>query len=50
METCPARFEASTEEEVLKHVELHAAIAHNEDPASWPSEERAKLRSLIRKV
>jgi hypothetical protein len=50
METCPARFEASTEEEVLKHVELHAAIAHNEDPASWPPEERTKLRSLIKKV
>jgi predicted small metal-binding protein len=50
MEACPARFEASTEDEVLKHVELHASMAHNEDPASWPPEEVAKLKSLIRRV
>ena len=50
MEACPARFEASTEDEVLKHVELHASIAHNEDPTAWPPEERTKLRSLIRRV
>jgi hypothetical protein len=50
METCPGRFEAETEEELWKHIELHASVAHNEDPASWPSEERAKVRALIRKI
>jgi predicted small metal-binding protein len=48
METCVGRFEAETAEEVWKHIELHAAVAHKEDPASWPSDERAKLKALIK--
>ncbi|WP_084646767.1 DUF1059 domain-containing protein [Mesorhizobium sp. WSM2561] len=31
-EACPAMFTAETEAEVMKHVELHGAIAHGEDP------------------
>ncbi len=50
MEMCPGRFEAETEEELWKHIELHASVAHQEDPASWPSEERATVKALIRKV
>jgi predicted small metal-binding protein len=48
METCVGRFQADTAEEVWKHIELHASVAHNEDPASWPSEERAKLKALVK--
>ena len=50
METCLGRFEAETEEELLKHVELHASVAHKEDPALWPPEERAKVKALIKKT
>lgn len=42
MEICPGRFEAGTEEELWKHLELHASVAHNEDPASWLSSKRLK--------
>jgi hypothetical protein len=48
MEGCPARFRAATENEVHKHVELHAAVAHGEDPAAWTAEDRALLKSLIK--
>jgi predicted small metal-binding protein len=50
MEMCLGRFEAETEEELWKHIELHASVAHKEDPASWPSEERAKVKALIKKI
>ncbi len=35
METCPGRFYAETEDELWKHIELHAVVAHNEDPDAW---------------
>jgi hypothetical protein len=34
METCSGRFESETEEELGKHIELHASVAHKENPAS----------------
>ena len=48
MEGCPARFRAATEDEVRRHVELHAAVAHGEDPAAWTAEDQALLKSLIK--
>jgi hypothetical protein len=48
MEGCPARFRAATENEVHKHVELHATVAHGEDPAAWTADDRALLKSLIK--
>jgi hypothetical protein len=48
MDGCPARFRAATEDEVHKLVELHASIAHGENPAAWTAEDRALLKSLIR--
>ena len=36
------------EEEVLKHVELHAREAHGEDPAQWSEEEAQMVKDLIR--
>ena len=50
MESCPARFEAASDDELMKHIELHASVAHQEDPRSWPSEERSKLKSLMKTV
>jgi hypothetical protein len=44
---CPATFTAETEAEVMKHVELHGAIAHGEDPKRWSSEDRKQVMKLI---
>ena len=48
MEACPGRFYAETEVEVWKHLELHASVAHQEDPAAWSAEDRAYLQTLIK--
>lgn len=48
MEACPGRFSAASEDELWQHMELHAVMAHQEDPASWTDEDRAQLRILIR--
>ena len=48
MEECPGSFVAASEEEVLKHVELHASEAHGEDPAQWYEEGAQMVRDLIR--
>jgi len=48
MEGCPGRVVAKTKDEVLKLVELHASIAHGEDPSAWPEEDRALLKTLIK--
>jgi hypothetical protein len=34
MESCPGRFVAETKDEVFRLAELHAAVAHGEDPAA----------------
>ena len=41
---------AATEDEVWQLMELHAAVAHQEDPAAWDEETRAYLKTLIRTV
>jgi predicted small metal-binding protein len=48
MEECPGSFVAASEEEVFKHVELHASEAHGEDPAQWSEEEAQMVKDLIR--
>jgi len=48
MEACPGQFTAQTEAEVIKLIELHASVAHGEDPAAWSEDERAKLKTLIK--
>lgn len=48
MENCPASFTTETEEELWRHIELHGAAAHHEDPAAWSDEERQQIRDLIR--
>ena len=47
MEACPGTVVASTEEEVWKLMELHAVIAHGEDPSSWDDATRDYLSTLI---
>ncbi len=48
METCPGRFHAETEGELWKLIELHASVAHEEDPAAWTDEDRAQIKALIK--
>jgi hypothetical protein len=48
MEACPGQFIAQTEGELWKLIELHAALAHEENPAAWTAEDRAQLKTLIR--
>ena len=48
METCRGLFYAVTEEEVWQHMELHAMVAHQEEPAVWNAEDREYLKGLIK--
>jgi hypothetical protein len=48
MEKCPGRFYAETESELWKLIELHASVAHSEDPAAWSTKDRDYLKTLIK--
>ena len=48
MEACPGQFTAETEAEVIKLVELHASVAHSEDPAAWSVDDRTYLKTLVK--
>ena len=48
MEACPGQFVAETEDELWKLIELHASVAHGEDPAAWSADDRAFLKTLIK--
>ncbi|TIN16677.1 MAG: DUF1059 domain-containing protein [Mesorhizobium sp.] len=47
MEACPGSFTAESAEEVMKHVELHAKSAHQDDPSQWSQEDRQQLQAMI---
>lgn len=47
MEDCPAIFTAESASEVMQHVELHAVVAHGEDPKQWSQTDRDQLEKLI---
>jgi hypothetical protein len=48
MEACPASFVAETKEELWKLMELHASIAHGEDPSDWTDEVRKYVGTLFK--
>ena len=48
MESCPGKVVAETKDEVIRLVELHAVVAHGEDPSAWSDEDRALLAKLIK--
>ena len=48
MKACPARFVTETEDELWKLMELHAVLAHDEDPSTWSDEDRNYLKTLIK--
>jgi len=47
MEACPGQFVTATWDEIWKLMELHAALAHGENPDEWSDEERDYLKTLI---
>ena len=49
MDACPGEFTTETEGELWKMIELHASVAHGEDPAAWSEEDRAYLATLVRR-
>ena len=50
MEACPASVVAETKGEVWKLIELHAQVAHSENPAEWDGATREYLGTLIKPV
>ena len=48
MESCPGKVVAETMDELIRLVELHAVVAHGEDPSAWSDEDRALLAKLIK--
>ena len=48
MDTCPGEFYAATKDELLQHMDLHAKVAHQQDPSAWPAEVTAAVRAVIR--
>jgi predicted small metal-binding protein len=48
MESCPGRFEAESHDELWHHIELHASVAHGEDPAAWADDDAAMVKDLIK--
>ena len=47
MEACPATFTADSPSEVMRHVELHAEVAHGENPNQWSEGDKSEVRKLI---
>jgi hypothetical protein len=48
MDACPGQFVAETEDELWKLMELHASVAHGEDPREWSDEDRKYLKTLMK--
>ena len=48
MEGCPGQFTAETRDELWQLVELHARVAHDEEPSAWSADEKTMLEKLIR--
>jgi hypothetical protein len=48
MEACPGHFVAGSEDEIWKLMELHASLAHGEEPSAWSDEDRRDLKALIK--
>jgi len=48
MEWCAGSFTASTEDEIWKHIELHAQMSHHKTPEQWSTEEREAVKRQMR--
>ena len=43
MAPCPGRFPSEAQDDLWKHIELHATLAHGEDSDAWADEDRATV-------
>lgn len=50
MGECPGYFVTETEDELWKVLDVHARVAHDENPEEWSQEDRDQIRALIRQV
>ena len=48
MEACPGHVIAETTDELWQLIELHATLAHGEDPSEWSAEDRTYRKTLIK--
>ncbi len=48
MEECPFKVVAESEDEVWKLMELHAVVAHGEDPSAWSDDDRTEIAKLVK--
>lgn len=48
MEACPFHVTTESQDELVKLVEMHASLAHGEDPSQWSEEDRAYLMTLVK--
>jgi len=48
MESCPGQFVTETKDELWQVMEVHAKVAHGEDPSDWSDEDRAFIDGLIK--
>jgi len=48
MESCPGSFTAETSDELVKLMELHAVVAHGENPSEWSEEDRKYVMTLVK--
>jgi hypothetical protein len=48
MEAGPGRFEAASEVELWAHIEMHATVAHKEDPLAWTEADISQVMGLIK--
>ena len=48
MESCPFHVNTQSEEELWQQMELHARVAHGEDPGQWTDDDRKYLKTLIK--
>ncbi len=48
MESCPGHFVAESEDELMQLTELHARVAHGEDPAQWGTDDINAVKELFK--
>ena len=48
MESCPFHVQTESREELWSQMELHARLAHDENPAQWSDEDRRYLATLVK--
>ena len=48
MESCPFHVQTESQDELWSQMELHARIAHDEDPGQWSDDDRKFIATLVK--